>query len=90
MATPENIKLLTSLGLKKSPMHLAAEHTVILDLTKSEDELLANMRRQTRYEVRRIAKENITVETTRSKEAFDEFFCPSIGHAGLALTDIFS
>lgn len=74
MATPENIKLLTSLGLKKSPMHLAAEHTVILDLTKSEDELLANMRRQTRYEVRRIAKENITVETTRSKEAFDEFF----------------
>ena len=71
--TPENLQLLTDLGLKKSPMHLAAEHTVIIDLTKPEDELLANMRRQTRYEVRRAAKQGITVEKSQSEEIFKEF-----------------
>ena len=39
-STPENLALLGSLGLRKSPMHLAAEHTVMIDLNKSEDELL--------------------------------------------------
>ena len=71
--TPENLQLLADLGLKKSPMHLAAEHTVIIDLTKSEDELLANMRRQTRYEVRRAAKQGITVEKMQGEEIFKEF-----------------
>ena len=71
--TPENLQLLADLGLKKSPMHLAAEHTVIIDLTKPEDELLANMRRQTRYEVRRAGKQGITVEKSQSEEIFKEF-----------------
>ena len=71
--TPENLQLLADLGLKKSPMHLAAEHTVIIDLTKSEDELLANMRRQTRYEVRRADKQGIKVEKSQSEEIFKEF-----------------
>ena len=71
--TPENLQLLADLGLKKSPMHLATEHTVIIDLTKSEDELLANMRRQTRYEVRRADKQGIKVEKSQSEEIFKEF-----------------
>lgn len=69
----KNLKLLSDLGLKKSPMHLAAEHTVMLDLKKSEDELLADMRRQTRYEVRRAEKFEITVEKSDSEEIFKEF-----------------
>ena len=72
-ATKENLKLLENIGLKKSPMHLAAEHTVMIDLKKSEDELLANMRRQTRYEVRRADKLNIRVENSNSEELFKEF-----------------
>ena len=71
--TPENLQLLANLGLKKSPMHLAAEHTVIIDLDKSEDELLADMRRQTRYEVRRAAKQGITVEKLQNEQIFKEF-----------------
>ena len=69
----ENRALLKSLGGKISPMHLAAEHTVILDLEKSEDTLLANMRRQTRYEVRRAAKLGIIVESGNSMELFKAF-----------------
>ena len=73
LATEENLKLLSDLGLKKSPMHLAAEHTVMLDLRKSEDELLSDMRRQTRYEVRRSMKQGITVTKDNSEEIFKEF-----------------
>lgn len=71
--TEENLKILADLGLKKSPMHLAAEHTVILDLTKSEADLLAEMRRQTRYEVRQAEKKGIVVKKSRTKEMFEEF-----------------
>lgn len=71
--TPENLKTLEDLGLKKSPMHLAAEHTVILDLTKSEEQLLAEMRRQTRYEVRRAEKLGIKVENSNTEDDFNEF-----------------
>lgn len=71
--TPENQKILADLGLKKAPMHLHAEHTVILDLEKSEDDLLKEMRRQTRYEVRRATKLGITTEWSDSEEIFREF-----------------
>lgn len=71
--TPENIKILKNLGLVESPMHLAAEHTVMVDLTSSEDEMLAKMRRQTRYEVRRADKLGIVVTHDNSEKIFEEF-----------------
>ena len=73
LATPENLELLAGLGLKRSPMHLAAEHTVIIDLTKTTEELLASMRRQTRYEVRRAEKQEIKVIKDNSEAIFKEF-----------------
>ena len=72
-ATEDNSKILENLGLKQSPMHLAAEHTVMIDLTASEEEMLARMRRQTRYEVRRADKLGIKVEKNNSEEIFREF-----------------
>ncbi len=72
--TLENRIRAKELGLVQSPMHLHAEHTVMLDLTKTEDELMADMRRQTRYEVRRAAKLGIEVSHSNTKKAFDEFF----------------
>lgn len=69
----KTMQLLKDLGLKVAPMHLAAEHTVIIDLRKTEDELLADMRRQTRYEVRRALKQGIVVEKDNSEEIFKEF-----------------
>ena len=54
-------------------MHLHAQNTVILDLTKTEDELLMSMRRQTRYEVRRGEKLGLKVLEDASEAAFDDF-----------------
>ena len=72
-ANRENRKILGGLGLKESPMHLAAEHTVMIDLKTTEEEMLARMRRQTRYEVRRADKLGIKVEKSNSEEIFREF-----------------
>lgn len=72
-ATEDNSKILENLGLKQSPMHLAAEHTVMISLAASEEEMLARMRRQTRYEVRRADKLGIKVTRSNSEEIFREF-----------------
>lgn len=77
--TPENLKLLKQVGLKLSPMHLHAEHTVIIDLNQSESALLAAMRRQTRYEVRRAEKLGLKVTSISADHKgfqayLDEFY----------------
>ena len=72
-ANADNLKTLRELGLKESPMHLAAEHTVMIDLIKTEEELLSNMRRQTRYEVRRAEKLGVEVISDNSEEIFQDF-----------------
>lgn len=73
LGSKENMKLLQELGLRESPMHLAAEHTVMIDLAASEEEMLARMRRQTRYEVRRADKLGLKVDKGNSEEIFREF-----------------
>lgn len=77
--TPTNIEKLTKLGMKSAPMHLHAEHTLIMNLDRSEEDILASFRRQTRYEVRRAEKLGIKVEKKSPKvqgfdELLDEFF----------------
>ena len=67
--------------LQKAPMHLHAEHTNILDLGRSENELLAAMRRQTRYEVRRADKQAITIDVRSDQLAIEEFFAMQIDTA---------
>lgn len=71
--TPENLEIMKKTGAKLAPWYLAAEHTVIIDLAPSEEQLLANMRRQTRYEVRRADKLGIKVEKSNSEKIFKEF-----------------
>ncbi len=65
---------LTTLRLHRAPFHLHAEHTNILDLTRSEEELLAGMRRQTRYEVRQAQKKGVQVSWRSDEAAADEFY----------------
>ena len=71
--TEANRQLFAELGFQRAPMHLHAEHTIIVDLTQSEADLLAGMRRQTRYEVRRAEKQGIMVEKLSSEAIYREF-----------------
>lgn len=63
----ENIHLFESLGFKPAPMHLHAELTNRLDISKPKEELLSNMRKSTRYEIKKA--KNLGVEVS---DKFDD------------------
>lgn len=70
----ENRNMFTHLGFRSAPMHLHAELTHQLDLNKSEDELLINMRKATRYEIKQAQKLNIKITTSSNLEDIDAFY----------------
>jgi lipid II:glycine glycyltransferase (peptidoglycan interpeptide bridge formation enzyme) len=67
-ATDEHRKLFRDMGFRAAPMHLHAERTWVLDLGLSEDELLAGMRKNTRYYVRRAPKDGVVVRMSTDPE----------------------
>lgn len=60
----KNTSLIKSLGFVSSPVKISAEQTLILEINKSEDELLGNMRKTTRYLIRKAQKDGVQVETS--------------------------
>lgn len=72
--SPELRQAFKKAGLKLAPMQISADNTIYVDLTKSEDELLADMRRQTRYEVRRADKIGIIVKQENTENDYKKFF----------------
>jgi lipid II:glycine glycyltransferase (peptidoglycan interpeptide bridge formation enzyme) len=70
----ESLALFARLGFKKAPYYLSVEHAGILDLEKSEEELLKGMRQRLRRALRKAEKNNITVETSTSPDDIAEFY----------------
>lgn len=70
----KNSKLITRLGFKPAPMHLHAELTLRLNLEKSEEQLMAEMRKNTRYEVRKAEKLGIVVTKSTDSKEVDAFY----------------
>jgi lipid II:glycine glycyltransferase (peptidoglycan interpeptide bridge formation enzyme) len=70
LETSENSRLFSDLGFISAPMHLHAELTHQLDLTKDEALLLAEMRKTTRYEIKQAQKLEIRIETSEDIEDF--------------------
>ena len=62
------------LGTKKAPMYLSVEFAGVLDLKKSEDEILAGMRQRLRRALRKAAKNNITVEKSTDPKDIKTFY----------------
>jgi lipid II:glycine glycyltransferase (peptidoglycan interpeptide bridge formation enzyme) len=79
----ENAKIFRNLGFKKAPIHIHPEVTWELDINSSEDELLAGMRKTTRYLIRQ-AEKNADIEIVKSKdikdlEKFNQIYCATAG-----------
>lgn len=64
----------TKLGFVRAPIHLHAELTSQLDITKTEDELLAGMRKATRYEVKKANNLGIKVSSSKDPKLIKEFY----------------
>ncbi|MFH1584718.1 MAG: peptidoglycan bridge formation glycyltransferase FemA/FemB family protein [Patescibacteria group bacterium] len=73
--TEENRRMLKELGFRQAPMHANAyEATWKLDLRPSEEELLQNMRKTTRYLIGQTAKnKDIKVVRSTREEDLEEF-----------------
>lgn len=72
--TPSLRKTLKQLGSIPAPMHLTADLTLQLDLTKDIETILKEMRKNTRYEIRQIEKKNISVTQSKNPEDIRTFF----------------
>lgn len=57
----------------RSPKPLFTKYNFVLDLTKSEEELLENMHPKTRYNIRLAQKHNVKVEERVDDEAFQVY-----------------
>lgn len=77
-----SLKLMQQLGAKPAPMYLSVEFAGVLDLTKSEDELLKNMRQRLRRALRKAEKNGITVEKSTNPEDIHEFYQIQMETAG--------
>jgi len=67
-------KIFKELGFVKAPMHLHAELTSQLDITKSVEELMTQMRKTTRYEVKKAIKENIKITISTDEKDIKKFY----------------
>ncbi len=67
-------ELFRSYGFADAPMHLHAQLTSQLLLAKSEEELLAGMRKTTRYEIKKAIQQNVTVTSSVDPKAIKQFY----------------
>ncbi|OGH15056.1 MAG: hypothetical protein A3H50_02235 [Candidatus Levybacteria bacterium RIFCSPLOWO2_02_FULL_37_10] len=67
-------KLFKDLGFVDAPMHLHAESTSQLDITKSEEELLRNMRKTTRHELKKANSLKIEIIEVSDPKEIRQFY----------------
>ena len=66
--------LFKKLGFTKAPMHLHAELTSQLDITKTEEELLKQMRKTTRHEIKSAIAQSIKILKSEDPKDIREFY----------------
>ncbi len=76
-----SLKLMRELGLRRAPMFLSVEYAGILDLHKTEEEILTNASQGFRRKLRKAEKAGITIETSTDPEIVKTFYALEIRHA---------
>lgn len=72
--TLENQKLFQKAGFIPAPMHVHAELTWMLDIQKSEEEILSGMRKTTRHAIKKAQTEGVRVEIISDSSAINRFW----------------
>ena len=70
----DSMQLFKEHNFKKAPMYLSVEYAGILDLNKTEEEIMANMRQRLRRALRKAEKNQIKIETSTDPESIKEFY----------------
>ncbi len=66
-------KIVQSLGFKKSKKSIQPENTIIIDLTKPDDEILAGMEKRCRYEIKQAEKKQVSFFCDNSQSGIKNF-----------------
>ena len=69
----DSLRLMTELGLVRAPMYLSVEYAGVLNLNRSEEEILAGASQGFRRKLRKAMKADIEVTADASDEAISEF-----------------
>ncbi len=67
-------KIFNDVGYRKAPIYIHSERMWVLPLDKSEDELLAAMRKTTRYLIRKAQKDGVVIENRTDDKVVDDFW----------------
>lgn len=78
----ESLELMRRLGAKPAPMYLSVEFAGVLDLQRSEEEILAGMRQRMRRALRKGAKNDIQIEKSTDPADIHEFYQIELQTAG--------
>lgn len=70
----KSFKLFSELGLKKAPTFLSVEYAAVLDLNKSEEEIIKGMHRRIRYAVNNARNKGFTIEKSQDPKDIHEFY----------------
>ncbi|MBR2754118.1 peptidoglycan bridge formation glycyltransferase FemA/FemB family protein [Candidatus Saccharibacteria bacterium] len=69
----KSLKLMSELGLKRAPMYLSVEFAGVLNLEKSEDEILAGASQGFRRKLRKAMKNDIEISADTDDESIKAF-----------------
>ena len=69
---PDSLEYIVPKGWKKSKNHILPSKTIVLDLNKSDSELLNDMAKKTRQYIRKSASEAMSIEKVRNKADLDK------------------
>ena len=69
---PNSFEFDIPLGWKRSTNKILSPDTILLDVSKSESDLLAGMAKKTRQYIRKSAAEGITIKQVRTREELEE------------------
>lgn len=69
----ESLELLENMGLKRAPMYLSVEFAGVLDLSRTEEEILAGASQGFRRKLRKAEKNEIEITADTDDASIDEF-----------------
>ncbi|HWQ99322.1 MAG TPA: peptidoglycan bridge formation glycyltransferase FemA/FemB family protein [Candidatus Methylomirabilis sp.] len=70
----EHTRLFRSLGFRPAPIHMHPELAWILDVTASEDDLLRDMRKTTRYSIRKAESDGVEIRMSSDPVDVETFW----------------
>jgi peptidoglycan pentaglycine glycine transferase (the first glycine) len=72
--SPESRQIFKNLGFRNAPIHMHSELAWILDIRTTEEELLKQMKKNTRYSIRKAEKDGVKIKKSQSLDDFEIFW----------------